>query len=131
MEEAKENTSAGIAHRDVRWAKLMLEHYDKNGTPPTDMPIYVQTLNIGDWKLIGLSREVTTEFAIAIRNLWPEKKVSVAGYTNDIPSYLPTDPHIIARDYEGYGSFFWYGQPNNYPLGTFDKIITRIRENNR
>lgn len=130
-EEAKENTSAGIAHRDVRWAKLMLEHYDKNGTPPTDMPIYVQTLNIGDWKLIGLSREVTTEFAIAIRNLWPEKKVSVAGYTNDIPSYLPTDPHIIARDYEGYGSFFWYGQPNNYPLGTFDKIISRIRENNR
>lgn len=131
LEKAKVNPADGIARRDVRWAKLMLDHYEKNGTPATNMPVYVQTLNIGDWKLVGLSREVTTGFAIAIRDLWPNKKVSVAAYTNDIPSYLATDPHIKAKDYEGYGSFFWYGQPNNYPLGTFDMVINRIRENNR
>ena len=128
---AEKSPEDGIARRDVRWAKLMLEHYDKNGTPPTDMPIYVQTLNIGDWKLVGLSREVTTEFGIAIKNLWPDRKVSVAAYTNDIPSYLATDPHIKAKDYEGYGSFFWYGQPNNFPLGIFDTVVNRIKDNNR
>ena len=131
LKNAEKDPTNGIARRDVRWAKLMLEHYDKNGTPPTDMPIYVQTLNIGDWKLVGLSREVTTEYGIAIKNLWPDRKVSVAAYSNDIPSYLATDPHIKAKDYEGYGSFFWYGQPNNYPLGTFDMVINRIKENNR
>lgn len=131
LRNAEGNLSDGIARRDVRWAKLMLNFYEQQGTPPSDMPIYVQTLNIGDWKLIGLSREVTTEFSIAIKNLWPEEKVSVAAYTNDIPSYLATDPHIQAKDYEGYGSFFWYGQPNNYPLGTFDMVVSRIKENNR
>lgn len=131
LQKAEENPDNGIARRDVRWAKLMLNHYEKNGVPATDMPVYVQTLNIGDWKLLGLSREVTTGFAIAIRDLWPGKKVSVAAYTNDVPSYLATDPHIKAKDYEGYGSFFWYGQPNHYPLGTFDKVVNRIRENNR
>lgn len=131
LKNAEINTDNGIARRDVRWAKLMLADYDKNGTPSTDMPIYVQTLNIGDWKLLGVSREVTTEYGIAIKDLWPDRKVSVAAYTNDIPSYLATDPHIKAKDYEGYGSFFWYGQPNNYPLGTFDRIINQIRENNR
>ncbi|RNC65738.1 hypothetical protein [Proteiniphilum sp. X52] len=131
LKNAEANPADGIARRDVRWAKRMLAHYEQNGIPPTDMPVYVQTLNIGDWKLVGLSREATTEFAIAIRDLWPGQKVSVAAYTNDIPSYLATDPHIKAKDYEGYGSFFWYGQPNNYPLGTFDRVINRIRENNR
>ncbi|WP_298652642.1 hypothetical protein [uncultured Proteiniphilum sp.] len=131
LKNAEVNPADGIARRDARWAKLMLAHYEENGTPPTDMPVYVQTLNIGDWKLVGLSREVTTEFAIAIRDLWPDQKVSVAAYTNDIPSYLATDPHIKAKDYEGYGSFFWYGQPNHYPLGTFDTVINHIRENNR
>lgn len=131
LKNAETNPTDGVSRRDVRWTKLMIEQYEKNGTPSTDMPVYVQTLNIGDWKLVGLSREVTTEFAMAIRNLWPEHKVSVAAYTNDIPSYLATDPHIKARDYEGYGSFFWYGQPNSYPLGTFDTVICKIKENNR
>jgi hypothetical protein len=131
LEKAKGNPADGISRRDVRWAKLMLDHYEKNGTPATNMQVYVQTLNIGDWKLVGLSREVTSEFAIAIRNLWPDQKVSVAAYTNDVASYLATDPHIKAKDYEGYGSFFWYGQPTHYPAGTFDMVVNRIRENNR
>ncbi|MGI6046853.1 MAG: hypothetical protein ACOYEG_02400 [Petrimonas sp.] len=129
--KAEENPGDFLARRSGRWAKLMLNYYEQQGTPPTDMPVYVQTLNIGDWKLIGLSREATTEFSIAIKNLWPDQKVSVAAYTNDTPSYLATDPHIKAKDYEGYESFFWYGQPNHFPLGTFDLVVNRIKENNR
>ncbi len=116
--------------RNVRWADIMLNHY-KNGTMPKTMPIYIQTLNIGDWKLIGLSREATTEFGIAIRNLWPDHKVSVAAYTNDVASYLATDPHIEANDYEGYDSFFWYGQPSPFPLGVFNTVVETIKTNNR
>ncbi len=117
-------------NREVRWSDIMLRHYE-NGTMPKEMPVYIQTLNIGDWKLIGLSREVTTEFGIAIRNLWPGQKVSVAAYTNDVASYLATDPHIEAKDYEGHDSFFWYGQPSPFPLGTFDTVIEVIKHNDR
>ena len=121
---------SSVPGRDVRWADIMLRHYDE-GTMPKEMPIYVQTLNIGDWKLVGLSREATTEFSIAIRNLWPDHKVSVAAYTGEVTSYLATDPHIIARDYEGEGSFFWYGQPNPFPLGIFKTVVEAIEKNNR
>ncbi|HHU25618.1 MAG TPA: hypothetical protein GXZ56_03240 [Bacteroidales bacterium] len=131
LQKAEETPEDFLARRSGRWARLMLGYYEQQGTPPTDMPVYVQTLNIGDWKLIGLSREATTEFSIAIKNLWPDQKVSVAAYTNDVPSYLATDPHIKKKDYEGYESFFWYGQPNHFPLGTFDLVVSRIKENNR
>ncbi len=119
-----------LSSREVRWADIMLRHYEK-GTMPEEMPIYIQTFNIGDWKLIGLSREATTEFGIAVRNLWPGQKVSVTGYTNDVASYLSTDPHIEAVDYEGYLSFFSYGQPSPFPLGVFNTVIETIKRNDR
>lgn len=121
---------SSLPNREVRWSDIMLRHYE-NGTMPKEMPIYIQTLNIGDWKLIGLSREVTTEFGIAVRNLWPGQKVSVAAYSNDVASYLATDPHIEAKDYEGYGSFFWYGQPSPFPLGVFKTVVEAIEHNDR
>jgi hypothetical protein len=131
MLQAQEKPADLIARRNVRWAKLMLDQYEQNGTPATEMPVYVQTLNIGDWKLVGLSREATSEFALAIRNLWPDRHVSVAGYTNDVSSYLATDPYIKAKTYDGYDSFFWYGQPAHFPLQTFDAVVNKIKENNR
>jgi hypothetical protein len=118
-----------LAARNVRWADMMLSYY-RNNRMPDQMPVYYQTLNIGNWKLVALSREVTTEFGIAIRNIWPYKNVSAIAYSNDVPSYLSTDPHIRAKNYEGYQSFFWYAQPTPFPLKTFDMIINRIKTAN-
>jgi hypothetical protein len=119
-----------INRRNIRWSDLILGQYRENRLQ-TEMPVYVQTLNVGNWKLVGLSREVTTEFGIAIRESRPGETISVLGYTNDVASYLATDPHINAKNYEGYDSFFWYGQPTNFPLKTFDVIIQKIKETNR
>ncbi len=121
---------SSLPNRDVRWADIMLRYYGE-GTMPKEMTIYIQTINIGDWKLIGLSREATTEFGIAIRNLWPDQKISVAAYTGEVTSYLATDPHIIAKDYEGEGSFYWYGQPATFPLGVFNTVVETVKQNNR
>ncbi|WP_298652124.1 hypothetical protein [uncultured Proteiniphilum sp.] len=134
IKDVRQNIPGGcessLPNREVRWSDIMLRHYDK-GTMPKEMPVYIQTLNIGDWKLIGLSREATTGFGMAVRNIWPGQKVSVAAYTNDVASYLATDPHIGAKDYEGYGSFFWYGQPSPFPLGVFKTVVEAIEHNNR
>jgi hypothetical protein len=131
LERAQQNPNDGVARRNVRWAEWILDNYEEISTPKTYMPVYVQTINIGNWKLIGLSREATSEFGLAIRNLWPNQKVSVVAFTNDVSSYLATDPHILAKDYEGYDSFFWYGQPSSFPLTTFDIVVNQIKENNR
>lgn len=116
--------------RNIAWADLMLKHY-QNNTMPKHMPIYIQTLNIGQWKLVGLSREVVTEYSLAIKKIWPEKMVSVAGYCNDVSSYLPAERHIRTRTYEGEGSSIWYGMPSPFPLDVLDQVVNRIKTNNR
>lgn len=118
------------AEKNVRWADLML-HYEKTDATPKQMPVYVQTVNIGNWKLVGLSREVVTEYSLGIKKLWPDQLVSVAGYTNDVSSYLPTRRHIQAGVYEGNDSFFWYGQPNIFPEHVYETIINSIKAKNR
>jgi hypothetical protein len=118
------------AEKDVRWADLMLQRY-KNSKVAANMPVYIQTINIGNWKLVGLSREAVTDYSLGIKNIWPEKLVSVAGYCNDVSSYLPTSKHIQAGSYEGLGSFFWYGQPDVFPRDVYEKIIDKIKTQNK
>lgn len=118
------------AEKNVRWSDLMLERYRKNEVQKY-LPVYIQTLNIGNWKLVGLSREVVTDYGLAIRQLWPDKIVTVAGYCNDVSSYLPAEWHIKAGVYEGYESFFWYGQSGLPPKDILDRVVGAIKQNNR
>lgn len=117
------------AEKDVRWADLMLSWY-KDNKMPASMPVYIQIINIGNWKLVGLSREAVTDYSIGIKKIWPGKLVSVAGYCNDVSSYLPTSRHLQAGNYEGLGSFFWYGQPAVFPVDVYEKIIDKIKTQN-
>lgn len=128
-EENLKSVPGMVAERNVAWADLMLQHYAK-GTMPGFMPEYIQTVNIGNWKLVGLSREVVTEYSLAIKKIWPGKMVSVAGYCNDVSSYLPIERHIRTRVYEGHDSYIWYGQPSSFPLNILDRVVDRIQSKN-
>lgn len=128
--DEKINANAMLAERDQTWGEIMLD-YLKQGRKQFPMPVYVHTLNIGNWKLVGFSRETTTPYGLHVKKIWPEQMVSVAGYTNDVSSYLPTRLHIEKRNYEGMDSFYWYGMPDTYPWDVEDRILTEIRNNNR
>jgi hypothetical protein len=128
--DEKINANAMLAERNQTWGEIMLD-YLKRGTKQFPMPVYVHTLNIGNWKLVGFSRETTTPYGLHVKKMWPGQLVSVTGYTNDVSSYLPTHLHIEKRNYEGMGSFYWYGMPDTFPLDVEERIISRIRTNNR
>ncbi len=128
----EENLKLGadmLGERNVAWADLMLKYLEK-GTMPQSMTVYIHTINLGNWKLVGLSRETVTQYSLDIKKLWPGKLVSVAGYCNDVSSYLPEERHIRTEVYEGVGSFIWYGQPSTFPSDVLDRIVGRIREKN-
>jgi hypothetical protein len=114
------------AEKNVKWCDLMLKYYAE-GTMPTSLPVYVNTINIGNWKLVGFSRETTTGYSFGVKNLWPDKLISVAGYTNDVSSYLPTHMHLEKGGYEGLNSFFWYGMPNVFPMNVDETILNTIK----
>jgi hypothetical protein len=114
------------AEKNVKWCDLMLDYY-KRGVMPESLPVYIQTVNIGNWKLVGFSRETTTGYSFGVKKSWPDKLISVAGYTNDVSSYLPTHMHLEAKNYEGLDSFFWYGMAGIFPIDADQIILDRVR----
>lgn len=116
--------------KNIRWADLMLQRYHTKNLRKT-FPVYFQTLNVGSWKLVGLSREAVTSYGQEIRKLWPDQWVSVAGYCNDVSSYLPDAWHINHKVYEGYDSFFWYGQEGIPSTDIQERIIQAIKSRNK
>lgn len=114
------------AEKNVKWCDLMVKYYHE-GTMPKYMPVYINTINIGNWKLVGFSRETTTGYGLGVKSFWPDKLISVAGYTNDVSSYLPTHMHIEEGTYEGKDSFFWYGMPCIFPKNVDEIILNRIK----
>lgn len=114
------------AIKNVKWAKKMLAAYG-NGTVKTHQTEYYQLIDIGNWRIVALSREPVKEYALRIRELWPEKNVTVLGYSNDVSSYLTDDKHVEEGTYESHDSFFWYGEHAPFPKGTLDKIVSAIK----
>ena len=114
------------AEKNVKWCDLMFKYY-REGTMPQSMPVYINTLNVGNWKLVGFSRETTTGYGLTVKNFWPDKLISVAGYTNDVSSYLPTHMHLEAGVYEGKDSYFWDGMPNAFPKDADKTILNKIK----
>ena len=127
---ARENQNLMLSERNQTWCDIM-NKYHQEGLTRFSMPVYVHTVNIGNWKLVGFSRETTTPYSLVVKDLWPDKLVSVAGYTNDVSSYLPTHLHIAKKNYEGLDSFIWYGMPDTFPPNVEEAIITQVRKNNR
>lgn len=114
------------AEKNVKWCDLMFKYY-REGTMPKSMPVYINTINIGNWKLVGFSRETTTGYGLEVKKFWPDKLISVAGYTNDVSSYLPTHMHLEAGVYEGKDSYFWDGMPNSFPKTADETILSKIK----
>lgn len=126
LEENKGRSLDIEAAKNVKWARKMLAEYDNGGIKTHQMEYY-QLIDIGNWRIVALSREPVKEYALRIRALWPEKNVTVLGYSNDVSSYLTDDKHVEAGTYESYDSFFWYGEHAPFPIGTLDKIVSTIK----
>src|SRR5690606_14915652 len=115
--------------KDLRWADLMESRY-KSNTVRNELPVYVQTLNIGSWKVVGLSREAVTSYGMKIRQIWPNRKVSVAGYCNELSINLLDLWYIENGVYECYDTLHWYRQNGISPLNVQEIIIDEINIKN-
>jgi hypothetical protein len=115
------------SERNVRWANRIIHQYT-SGTLSKSATVYIQILKIGDWNIIALSREAVSQYAIDLYNHFSPMKLTVLGYSNDVSSYLPVKWHIkkVAPNYEGYESFFIYGQSGIPVDNVEDIILTKI-----
>jgi neutral ceramidase len=114
------------AHRRSH-AQRMLSRLERDGKLMTEYPYTIQILQIGDLKLIGLAGEVVTDYSLRLKrelggNTW------VAGYSNDLCSYIPSARMFKEGGYEVIDSMIYYDLPGSYVPAIEDKIIAEVHQ---
>ncbi len=113
-----------------RHAERWLAKLERNGKIMSEYPYTIQILQIGDLKLVALAGEVVTDYSLRLKkelgsNTW------VAGYSNDLCSYIPSARMYDEGGYEVIDSMIYYDLPGPYTPAIEEKIIGKVHELNK
>jgi hypothetical protein len=117
----------------VRFAKAMLELYDDR-RPMRSVSFPVQALRIGkDTAIVSLGGEPVVEYALKLKARHPKLRLMVAGYSNDVMGYLPTEKMLEEGGYEPVSSALYYGLAAPFATDverivheTMDSVLKRV-----
>jgi hypothetical protein len=110
----------------VRHAKAMLRLYD-DGNPIRRYSYPVQAIQFGkDLTFVALGGEVVVDYALRIKREFGSKGVIIAGYSNDVMSYIPSLRVLKEGGYEASDSMIYYGLPGPYDEQVEDHIMTTV-----
>ena len=109
-----------------RRAKLMLEAYNKGWNTETySYPI--QGIRLGnEFRMIALGGEVVVDYSLRTKKEFPGKNIFVAGYSNEVMCYIPSERVLKEGGYEADSSMIYYGMPGPFEKGIEEKIMAAI-----
>ena len=113
----------------ARHATELLETLDSGKTPAQSYVGYpVQVWRIGPELLfIALGGEVVVDYAIRLKDELGPTNTWVAGYTNDVPAYIPSHRVLQEGGYEGASSMIYYGLPTTWAPEIEETIVNAVR----
>lgn len=108
-------------------AKRMLARYEKDGKLPAEYAYTAQAVQIGPLTVFGLAGEVVTDYDLRLKREFGDL-VWVAGYSNDLCSYIPSKRMYAEGGYEVVDSMMFYDMPGPYTPEIEEKIIGKVHE---
>ncbi len=112
-----------------RHAEEMLKILDRDGRLPADYPYPIQVWQFGpDLTFIALAGEVVVDYDLRLKKELGAEKTWVAGYSNDVFAYIPSERVLKEGGYEGGGAMIYYGQPGPFAPGIEETIVQKVHE---
>ena len=109
-----------------RRAKLMLEAYNKGWNTET-YTYPIQGIRLGnEFRMIALGGEVVVDYSLRTKKEFPNKNIFVAGYSNEVMCYIPSERVLKEGGYEADSSMIYYGMPGPFENGIEEKIMSAI-----
>jgi Neutral/alkaline non-lysosomal ceramidase, N-terminal len=110
-------------------AEDMLKIIDQKGHVPSSYPYSVEVWQFGrSLTLIGLAGEVVVDYDLRLKKELAADHPWVAGYSNDVFAYIPSERILKEGGYEGGGAMIYYGQPGPFAPGVEETIIHEVHE---
>ena len=88
----------------------------------------VQALRIGNnLTMIALAGEVVVDYSLAIKKLYPNENLFVAGYCNEVICYIPTKKILAEGGYEAVDNMIYYGMSGPFANSIESRIMNGIK----
>ncbi|MBL0159574.1 MAG: neutral/alkaline non-lysosomal ceramidase N-terminal domain-containing protein [Bryobacterales bacterium] len=108
----------------ARRARFMLEAYAERREPrKLAYPVQAVRFDKG-FTFVALGGEVVIDYALWVQRTFPGERLMVAGYSNDVPCYIPSARVLKEGGYEAVDSMIYYGQPGPFT----EEVEPRIQE---
>jgi hypothetical protein len=92
----------------------MLRTYDER-RPIRKYAYPVQAVAFGsDLTLLAMGGEVVIDYVLRVKKEFGQRGIIVAGYSNDVMSYIPSRRILNEGGYEADDSMIYYGMPGRY-----------------
>ena len=76
--------------------------------------------------MIALGGEVVIDYALRLRQEFKSTPIWVAGYSNDVMAYIPSERVLAEGGYEGGGAMRFSNLPNPWRSGLETRIVGAV-----
>lgn len=112
---------------DAALATHLLAELDAGRSLPTDYPYPVQVIRLGTaLTLVALGGEVVVDYSLRLQQEIADPVVWVAGYSNDVMTYIPSRRGWEEGGYEGGGAMKWNLFPARWDPGIEEAIVAAV-----
>jgi len=129
--EELEKTAAGDEKdAETRRARVLMEQWGSRSAWPMNFqyPYPIQTWTLGDgprWAFLG--GEVVVDYSLRLKKELGEGNTWIAGYSNDVMAYIPSERVLEEGKYEGATAMLYYALPSPWAAGLEDKIVGEVK----
>lgn len=96
------------ANRFMRFAAKRTLQAIEAGTIRHRLPLYIAVWHLDEMtRVIAIEGEVSTEYALLLKRMYPEGNTIVLGYTNAVYCYIPTRKMLGEGGYEAECNYFF------------------------
>jgi len=114
---------------EKRRAELLLEELQEKGKLRDFYPFPVQVVQFGDdLRIVALSGEVVVDYSLRLKRELGEMPLWVAGYSNDVATYIPSARVAKEGGYEGGAATVLTTLPGPFSPALEDQIVGKVHE---
>jgi neutral ceramidase len=110
-------------------ARYLLDELDRNGKFPDRCSCPVQVWQFGNsLKFIALGGETVVDYSLRLKGQYGFDNTWVAGYSNDLPGYIPSKRVALEGGYEGGDALVFFGRPGRFSAAVEEIIVEKAGE---
>ncbi len=112
---------------DQRLTEVLLERFRRQGFLERSYPMPVHVIRFGtDLTLVALGGEVVVDYALRLKKDYPDLRLWVAAYCDEVFAYVPSERVLAEGGYEGGGAMRYFGWHGPFQPGIEQRILSAI-----